>query len=1029
MSYCSILPLQKLPVFLTFNLIPVVSQNQSGYYTVSNIQISFPMNKGNDPIFHRFGSSIKKIIFYSILLAWILPVTACGQTEQVQGLHESAPNVHAFTNVTIVVSPGDILENATLVIRGGVVADVGTDITPPPDARIWEMDGKTIYPGFIDAHSRVGMNEPRTELERGDLSWNPQLRSQLSASDEFQTEEDVSKELRKQGFTTALSVPPLGIFRGQTAVMNLGNGSVSDRIVRTNVAHSVSLRRSNELGQGYPTSPIGSIALIRQTLLDADWYQRAHSTYQSNPQGLTRPESNAALRALEDVVRNSQPVLFEAVSDEEIIRSLRIADEFSITPWIRGSGHEYQLVDFLSGQNVPLIIPIAFPDKPDVDSPEDALNQNLATLRHWYLAPENPARLEEAGILFSLTTDGLDNPAHFLPNLRKAVKLGLSPDAALASLTINPATLFGIQNTHGSIEQGKKANFLITDGDLFDGNSNILDVWVEGERFRIHEPLQSDPRGRWRVVTADRSAYGTLNVEGKPDQLTGSVTINGTRVELASASISDQARRFRASFPGARLDIPGTIRITASLSGDELFGWAEVPGMDRTEWTGERTAKADEQEPQPSETRSRHFSLNDIRPAMEYGRESAPDQPDHVIVRNATIWTMGSEGILENADLLISNGTVTDAGYNLQAPSDAVEIDANGKHVTPGLIDAHLHSGVDGINEIGNSIVPEVRMGDVLNINNIWMYRQLAGGLTTAHVMHGSANPIGGQNQHLKMRWGSLSDDLKMEGAPRTVKFALGENVKRVGTYRYPETRMGTQQIMADHFRAARDYQARWSEWEQSRQGIPPRRDLRMEALVDILEGDILIQAHSYRQDEILMLMRLAEEFDISIKAFHHGVEAYKVSPELAEHGAGAVVWSDWSSFKIEAYDATVFNARLLTEAGVLTSLHSDNSQIASRMNWEAAKMVRAGMDEEEALALITINTAKLLGIDDRVGSLEPGKDADFVIWNGNPLSTMTKAEQTWIDGRKYFDISEDRILRRAIEEERARLIRIILED
>jgi imidazolonepropionase-like amidohydrolase len=986
------------------------------------------MNKSS-PVCHRLYSLFKKIFPGIILFTWFFPVTACGQTEQVQGLHENAPNVHAFTNATIVVAPGEILENATLVIRNGVITEVATDIEPPPDARIRDLNGKTIYPGFIDAHSNVGMNEPRTELDRGDISWNPQLRSQLSAADEYQTEEDGSKELRSQGFTTALSVPPLGIFRGQADVMSLGNGSVSDRIIRTNAAQSISLRRSNELGPGYPTSPIGAIALIRQTLLDADWYQRAHSTYQANPQGLTRPESNAALRALEDVVRNNHPVLFEAASDEEIIRSLRIADEFSITPWIRGSGHEYQLVDLLSGRNLSLIIPIAYPVKPDVDSPEDALNQNLSTLRHWYLAPENPARLEEAGIIFSLTANGLENSNRFLTNLRKAVELGLSPDAALASLTINPANLLGIQDTHGTIEQGKKANFLITDGDLFDRNSNILDVWIEGDRFRIHEPLQHDPRGDWSVVTADRSARGTITIGGQPEQLEGSVTINGISVDFDSASHHDQARRFRATFPGERFDVPGTIRITASLSGDELFGWAEVPGMNRVEWYAERTSIFEEDDPQPSETRSRELTLSEIRPAMEYGRESAPEQPEHVLVRNATIWTMGPDGVFENADLLISRGAVAEVGFDLQAPSNAVEINADGKHVTPGLVDAHLHSGTDGVNEIGNAIVPEVRMGDVLNINNIWMYRQLAGGLTTAHVMHGSANPIGGQNQHLKMRWGSLSDDLKIEGAPRTVKFALGENVKRVGTDRYPETRMGTQQIMADHFRAARDYQSRWRDWEQNQQGIPPRQDLRMEALVDILEGEILIQAHSYRQDEILMLTRLAEEFDMNIKAFHHAVEAYKVAPELADHGAGAVVWSDWSSFKIEAYDATVYNARLLTEAGVLTSLHSDDSQIASRMNWEAAKMVRAGMDEEEALALITINTAELLGVSDRIGSLEPGKDADFVIWNGNPLSTMTKAEQTWIDGRKYFDISEDKALRRAIEEERDQLIRTILED
>lgn len=982
---------------------------------------SYPSNQNSIPDF-------KKLTLF-VCLMLILPAAACGQTEPVQGLQESAPDVHAFTNATIVVAPGDVLENATLVIRGGVIENAGTNVEPPADARIWDMEGKTLYPGFVDAHSDAGMKDPRVELDRGDVSWNPQLRAQLKANNEYDPEDDGSEQLRSQGFTTALTVPPLGIFRGQTAVMSLGNGSVSDRVVRPDIAQSVSLRRSPEFGFSYPTSPIGAIAFIRQTFHDADWYERAHSVYQSNPEGLKRPESNAALKALEDAIHGRQPVLFEVISEEEILRSLRIAEEFSIIPWLKGSGHEYRIVDVLADSNVPLIVPLNFPDKPEADSPEDALNQNLSVLRHWYLAPENPARLASTGVAFSLTADGLDNPSRFISNLRKAVKLGLDPETALAALTVNPAGMLGISETHGTLESGKAANIIVAEGDLFETDAKILDVWVDGDRFRVHEPLTNDPRGEWRMVSADRSVDATLVVKGQPERLEGTITINQQEIDLSSASVRNQARRFRADFPGELLDINGLVRITASISGDELYGWAEAPGMEHMEWYGERTAPAEADELERPDITPREFQLADIRPAMEYGRQSPPEQPEHILVRNATIWTMGPDGVLEDADLLVTRGEVVEVGQNLSAPAGAVDIDANGKHVTPGLIDAHLHSGVDGVNEVGGAIVPEVRMGDVLNINNIWMYLQLAGGLTTAHVMHGSANPIGGQNQHLKMRWGHLSGDLKIDGAPRTVKFALGENVKRVGTDRYPETRMGTQQIMADHFRAARDYQTRWTEWEQNGQGIPPRKDLRMDALVDILEGDILIQSHSYRQDEILMLTRLAEEFDMQIKAFHHGVEAYKVAPELAEHGAGAVVWSDWSSFKIEAYDATLYNARLLTEAGVLTSLHSDNSQIASRMNWEAAKMVRAGMDEEDALALVTINTAKILGIDDKVGSLKPGKDADFVIWNGDPLSTLTKAEQTWVDGRKYFDLDEDRERRNAVEQERSQLIQIILED
>jgi imidazolonepropionase-like amidohydrolase len=306
------------------------------------------------------------------------------------------------------------------------------------------------------------------------------------------------------------------------------------------------------------------------------------------------------------------------------------------------------------------------------------------------------------------------------------------------------------------------------------------------------------------------------------------------------------------------------------------------------------------------------------------------------------------------------------------------------------------------------------------------MYRQLAGGLTSAHVMHGSANPIGGQNVFLKMRWGALPDQLELEDGPRTVKFALGENPKRRED-RYPDTRMGTHQIIRDHFMAARDYQRAWDRWEETGEGLPPRRDLRMEALVDMLNEDLRVQSHGYRQDEFLALVRLAQEFDFNIQALQHGVEAYKIAPELAEAGVAAVVWSDWSSFKVEAYDGTPYNARILLDAGVLTSLHSDDTQLSSRMNWEAGKMLRTGIGEEDALSLVTNRTAAVFGVEDRIGSLQPGMDADFVIWNGHPLSQFTLAEQTWIDGRKYFDLEEDARLQQQVERERAQLIQLIL--
>ncbi|MCH8524665.1 MAG: amidohydrolase family protein [Balneolales bacterium] len=980
---------------------------------------------------HVFGHVHRSLLLF-IVVAMFIPAAllAQAQTSPVDGMHENTPRVHAFTNATIITAPGNTLTNATLVVRNGIVEAVGRNVSVPADARVWNMQGRTIYPGFIDAHSHVGMQDPRVELDRGNASWNPQLRAHLNASSEFNAEDDGRDVLRKAGFTTVASVPTLGIFRGQTAVFSLSDAAPADRLVRDNVAHSISLTQSREFGFTYPTSPIGVIAMIRQTLYDARWHHDAHEAFRRSSAGLARPEFNAVLAALEDASRGQHPVVFDTRSDEEVLRVLRIAGEFDLrNPWIKGSGHEYRIADYLKDQRFQLILPIELPSKPDIDTPEEALNASLAELRHWYLAPENAARLAGEGIRFSFTANGLSSPAHILRNLRYMVHAGLSADAALAALTVNPAELLGIAGTHGTIERGKTANFVVTDGDIFKPGTRVMDVWTDGHRHVINRQPVDSPAGVWSLVTTDERLNGELHVtEARGGRLSGKLLRDGVETELKSVSYDDETRRLRGDFLHEEGGSSVLIRLTASLFNDRIQGWGELSGEQRIQFQGHRTETAAPPEPREQTLMARDLRLPNVRPAMEYGRERLPEQPRDLLVRNATIWTMGEQGILENADLLVRQGRIVEVGQNLRAPRNATIIDAEGKHVTPGLIDAHLHSGVTGVNEVGNAITAEVRMGDVLTIDNIWMYRQLAGGLTTAHVMHGSANAIGGQNVTLKMRWGALSHDLPLDGARRTIKFALGENPKRVGSNRYPDTRMGVEQIIADRFRMAEDYRARWQDWERNRSGIPPRRDLRLDALVDILAGDLDVHSHSYRQDEILMLMRLADDMGFRVTSFHHSLEAFKVAPELAARGIGAVVWSDWGGFKIEAYDNTNYNARLLHEAGVVTSLHSDDSQIATRMNWEAAKLVRTGVDREVALSMVTSRTAELLGIADRVGSLEPGKDADFVIWSGDPLSTMTIAEQTWVDGRRYFDVREDAELQRAVERERAALIRLIME-
>jgi len=972
-------------------------------------------------------------------LTLLLPLGAQAQqatgTQPVEGIRDNSTGWHALTNARVVVEPGRVLENATVVIRNGIIQSVGSD-APPAGARVWDLTGHTVYPGFIDAHADLGMSEVPEGGDVGPTHWNPQVRAWYSTAATLTDDEARRAAVRSQGFGAALAVPGQGLLRGAGAVVDLSDDGVRQRVIRPDLVQAIGFQRSYQLGGSYPNSTMGVVALMEQTFLDADWYIRAWDAYEASGRSFLPPETSAALESLEGVVQGAQPVLFETESEEEYLRATRLAETYGLDAWYRGSGMEYRLIDVIAGRTEPLIVPLDFPDAPNVGDAEEALDADLEELRHWYLAPTSPAQLAEAGVRFAITTDGLSSLNDFLPNLRTAVVRGLSPDDALAALTTTPAGYLGIENTHGTIAQGKVANLVVSEGDLFTENATVRDVWVEGRAYEIARAPQVDPRGTWRIASDDEWGFeATVRIEGTLNRLRGYVDIpegspqrlDGVRIDIASASAVAETGRVDVRFDGDELGYQGFVQMTLSVDGEDVTATANMPNGAFPEFTGTRVEAFEAEAPSIVASDVPELDLDFIRPMMEFGVSSIPDQPAAVVVRNATVWTQGPQGRLENADLLVEQGRVVEVGQDLTAPSGAVEIDATGKHVTPGLIDPHIHSGTSSVNESGFAIVPEVQIGDVLTHNNIWMYRQLAGGLTTAMVKHGSANPIGGENAIVKLRWGGLPEDFKLETDTRTVKFALGENPKR-RSGRYPDTRMGTMEIIRDHFRAARDYEATWEEWERTGEGIPPRRDLRMEAIVDILNQELLISSHGYRQDEFLALVRLAEEFDFRVQTLQHGVEAYKIAPELAASGVAAVVWSDWGAFKLEAYDATVYNARLLMEAGVVTSLHSDNSQIASRMNWEAGKLLRTGLTEEQALSTVTNQSAQAIAIDDRVGSLEPGKDGDFVIWSANPLSQFTRAEQTWVDGRPYFTLEKDAELREQIESERNMLIQAILQ-
>lgn len=401
-----------------------------------------------------------------------------------------------------------------------------------------------------------------------------------------------------------------------------------------------------------------------------------------------------------------------------------------------------------------------------------------------------------------------------------------------------------------------------------------------------------------------------------------------------------------------------------------------------------------------------------------------------VLIRNATVLT-AKNGTLENTDILIQNGKIARIGKGLKASANAQTIDATGKFVTPGIIDCHSHSMVDGsVNEFSYSVTSMVRIRDVLNPKDIAIYRALAGGVTTANILHGSANSIGGQNTVVKFKYGHAIEDFPIPDAPPGIKFAMGENPKQTNqptqpgrTPRYPRTRMGVLETMRDAFLRARDYKQAWDDFKAKKTKVQPRRDLELEPLVEVLEGKRLVHAHGYRSDEHLNLLLLADEFGFKVATLQHGLEAYKIAPEIAKRGTGVSIFTDSWGYKLEAFDAIPYNAYILWKNGVVVSINSDSDERMRRLNLDAAKVEKyGGVPEQDALQMITLNPAKQLGIDKRTGSIEVGKDGDIVIWSAHPFSVYSHVEMTMIEGEVFFDRSQDALKRDAMQKEREAL-------
>jgi len=968
-----------------------------------------------------------KRIFLSLLLLLTSAAAFAQETFPVNGVRDVRSGTYAFTNATIIQNASTKIEKATLVIKQGKIVAVGVGVEIPKDAVVVDCNGKYIYPSFVDPLTDYGAGTPkRTNAgfnfgapgqflsnKPGAYNWNQAVKPEINTVEAFTLDEAVAASYRNNGFGTVFTHVKDGIVRGTGAVVTLAGTNENNTILKSKAAQVFSFDKGTST-QSYPSSLMGSIALIRQTYLDAKWYA-------------TKPATEGVNLSLETFNANAGlPQIFVGDDKWSVLRADRIAKEFGTQYILRGADNGYQRIDELAKTKATFIIGVDFPAAMDVEDPNDARFVSLADMKHWELAPTNPAAFEKAGIPFSITTAEMKDSKQFLANLRKAVQYGLSETKALEAITKTPATFLGVYDQVGSLDAGKWANFIITTEPVFSSNSKIVENWIQGNKYEINPNEWNNYAGKYSLVVNNNGATTNYALEVKKDL---SATIIGTDTLTAKITIADAI--IKMSFPEKKGRMAETIRLGGAVVGNSWSGLGLDAKGNKVSWTANFVG------PMVTETKKTSDSVNNsvkliskvTYPFAGLGNEVIPQQ-ETILIKNATVWTNEKEGKVANTDVLLKAGKIAKIGKDITEAGARV-IDGTGKHLTPGIIDEHSHIAAMSINEGAQSVTSEVRVGDNMNPEDINIYRQLSGGVTTSHILHGSANTIGGQTQLIKLRWGASDDGIKFAGADPFIKFALGENVKRttavLGNNRFPDTRMGVEEMLTDAFDRAADYQ------KALKANPNTRRDLELEAISNIMNNKLFITCHSYVQTEITYAMRVIEQFknkgyDFKVNTFTHILEGYKVADKMKAHGASAATFSDWFNYKTEVQDATAYNAAIMQRVGVNTIINSDDAEMARRLNQEAGKIVKyGGVSEDEAFKMVTLNPAKALHIDNKVGSIKVGKDADVVLWTDNPLSIYAKSLYTIVDGTVFFDRAKDAEKSKAIATERAKLIQKML--
>lgn len=929
-------------------------------------------------------------------------------------------NYTAFTNATIHVSPTEVIDKATLLIKDGKVVSVGTSINIPKNTTQIDLSGKHIYPSFIDLYTSFGVKKPERSGDgpqygpsRSGYYWNDHVMPEQDAMASFKYDAKTASEMHKLGFGVVNTHMPDGIVRGTGALIALNNDADNAmRVIDGRTTQHFSFSKSVTSRQSYPSSIMGSMALIRQMYHDAKWYEAGNID-----------TKDLALEALNKNKNLLQ--IFEAESRANLLRADKVGDAFNIQYTILGGGDEYERIDEVKRTNATVILPLDFQLAYDVENAFLASTLSLDDMRAWNQEPHNPRLLAENGIAFALTTHGLKAKKTFSDNLMKAIESGLSKQKALEALTTVPAGLLGKSDVLGTLKTGSYANFLITDGDIFEKKTKLFENWVQGTAHVIESMTVKDIDGNYAFKLAGEDYK--LSISGstsKPEaKLESAEKSLGTKMSYADDWVN-------LTFKTADSTKKEYIRVVANATNNNsLNGKAIMPNGNELSFYANKSQNEDseksEDKNKEEETEAEAFMSPITYPNLAYGFTEKP-KAETLLFKNATVWTNETDGILENTDVLIKDGRIAKIGKDL-SDRNAKVIDATGKHVTAGIIDEHSHLAAASINEGGQNSSAEVTIEDVINEEDVDLYRNLAGGVTSIQILHGSANPIGGRSAIIKLKWGESADNLVYNNSPKFIKFALGENVKQSrsrSNERFPQSRMGVEQVFVDYFSRAKAYD------DQKKSGKPYRKDIEMEVLAEILNGERFISCHSYVQSEINMLMKVAEKFDFKINTFTHILEGYKVADKMKEHGVGGSTFSDWWAYKYEVNDAIPYNAAIMHKAGVVTAINSDDAEMSRRLNQEAAKSIKyGGVSEEEAWKFVTLNPAKLLHLDDRVGSIKVGKDADVVLWTDHPLSIYAKAERTIIEGVTYFELEKDLQMREAIQKEKSELINRMLQE